>query len=154
MRHLIVMRHAKAERGDGKTDYDRELEPRGLADASAIAAAIAEAKLAPDTIICSAARRTRDTLAAMLQHFPGDVEITLRRSLYDAELPDWRDAVRTAQGRCILLIGHNPAIHELALTLGAAEDDRLSQSYPTATASVFGMGFAIDTVRFERVFSP
>ena len=154
MRHLIVMRHAKAERGDGKNDYDRALEPRGLDDADRVARALRERGLVPDAVLCSAARRTRDTLATMLAHFPSDCDVRLRRSFYEAEVVDLRDAVRTASGQCILLIGHNPSIHALALAFAGGAGEAFADGFPTANAAVFTMGFAIDTIRFDALITP
>ena len=156
MRRLVIMRHAKAERGDGKLDYDRTLETRGWSEAETVGAELAGYGIRPDTVLCSAARRTRDTLAAMLPHIGGDCIVHLRKSLYDAEVADLRDAVRKAQGACVLLIGHNPSVHALAVQFaGAGAGDELMRGgFPTATAAVFTLGFAIDTVRFERVVAP
>lgn len=154
MRTLIIMRHAKAERGEDKLDYERELEPRGWSDADRVARALTERRLIPDTILCSAARRTRDTLRALLEHFPADCDVRLRRSYYHAEVVDLRDAVRTSSGECMLLIGHNPAVHGLATAFAGPGVHEFANGFPTATAAIFTMGFAIDTVRYEDVIRP
>lgn len=156
MRTLIVMRHAKAERGDGKSDFDRMLEPRGLAEAGLVAQKLASLRIVPDQVLCSAARRTRDTLAAMLPHIAGDCEISLRRALYDAEVADLCEAVRSASGTIVLLVGHNPSVHGLArlLAAGNPKASALSTGFPTAHAAVFSVGFALDSARFERIVTP
>ncbi|WP_420391528.1 SixA phosphatase family protein [Acuticoccus sp.] len=156
MRHFVLMRHAKAEAGEGKIDYDRTLVERGWSEADATAKALAARGLAPETILVSASRRTRDTLAATLPHFPGDCIIHLRRSLYDADVTDLRDALRRSQGQRVLLIGHNPAVHELALEFAGSDASGagLTQGFPTAHAAVFTLGFGLDTVRFEEVVRP
>ncbi|WP_108658476.1 SixA phosphatase family protein [Acuticoccus kandeliae] len=156
MRHLVIMRHAKAEHGYDKPDFERMLEPRGIADADSVGGKLAALDLVPDTVLCSASRRTRDTLAAVLPHIGRDCVVHLRRSLYDAEVADLRDAVRTARGQCILLIGHNPSVHGLALAFAGSNPEaaELQTGFPTSHAAVFSMGFAVDTVKFERVVTP
>ncbi|MBJ3778226.1 SixA phosphatase family protein [Acuticoccus mangrovi] len=156
MRHLIIMRHAKAERGEHKLDFDRTLDQRGWQEADRVGKSLAEAGLAPDTVLCSASRRTRDTLAAVFPHIRGDCLVHLRRSLYEADVVDLRDAVRTVQGQCVLVIGHNPAVHTLAQALAGSHPEavEMEHGFPTSTAAVFTMGFAIDTVKFERLVCP
>lgn len=156
MKTLIVMRHSKAERGDGKPDYDRALEPRGWTDGERVGAALAAAKFLPDTVLCSAALRTRETFAAVLPHITGDCRTEFRRALYEAEASDLRDALRGISGNVVLLIGHNPAVQGLAALLAGSHPAAagLRASFPTSQAVVFSVGFALDTVRLERVIGP
>lgn len=156
MKTLIVMRHSKAERGDGKPDYDRALESRGWTDGARVGAALAAAKLVPDVVLCSAARRTRETFAAMLSHIPGDCRAEFRRALYEAEAPDLREALRDLPGEVVLLIGHNPAIHGLAAGLAGQQREaaRLKASFPTSQAAVFAVDSGLDMAQLERVITP
>jgi phosphohistidine phosphatase len=156
MKRLIVMRHAKAERGEGKADYDRALEPRGWTDAERVGAALAAQRLLPDVVLCSAARRTRETFAAILPHIAGDCRVEFRRALYEAETSGLREAVRTTNGTIVLLIGHNPAIQGLAVLFAGqhASAALLRASFPTSQAAVFDVGFSLDTVRLDRVITP
>lgn len=154
MRNLIIMRHGKAERGEGKPDFERALEPRGWEEAGSVGEQLAAQGLIPDAILCSAARRTRETLAAILSYVGGDCTINLRTSLYSAEMTEMKDAMRVTPGRCVLLIGHNPYAHSLALHFAGTEERRVGYSFPTSTAAVFSMGFALDTVRFDRLVVP
>lgn len=155
-RRFIVMRHAKAEGHGRKPDFDRELTISGIEDARSVAAQFTEFGIVPDHVLCSASRRTRDTLAAVLACIPGDCTIALRQSLYEAEPPQLRDSLRTAPGQCVLLVGHNPSVHTLAVSLagGEAAQHGFASSFPTSTAAVFTVGFAIDTARFERLIVP
>lgn len=156
MKTLIVMRHSKAERGDGKLDYDRALEPRGWTDGARVGAALAAGKLVPDMVLCSAARRTRETFAAVLSHIPSDCRAEFRRALYEAEAPDLREALRELPGEVVLLIGHNPAIQGLAAALAGPQRDAagLRASFPTSQAAVFSIGSVLDMARLERVITP
>lgn len=154
-RRLVIMRHAKTEGHGYKPDFERELIQRGWDDTAAVAEQMVAHRIAPDRVLVSTSRRTRDTLAGLLPILAGNCTIDLRDALYEADTPDLRDAVRTASGQTVMLIGHNPAVHQLALSL--AGDDgppELENGFPTATVAVFSLGFAIDTVRFERLISP
>lgn len=154
MRNLIIMRHGKAERGENKPDFDRGLEARGREEAASVAEQLAAAGLAPDMVLCSAARRTRETLAAVLPSIPGDCVVQLRTSLYGAETADLKEAMRTAAGQKVLLIGHNPSVHALAIAFAGPQAGEIGHGFPTSTAAVFSMGFALDTVKFERLVLP
>jgi len=155
MRRLLVMRHAKAERVYGKSDFDRTLAERGWREADRVAADFTAAGHLPDRVLCSASRRTRDTLSAVMPYLTADCAIELRRDLYDAEAPDLRAAVADASGDCVLLIGHNPAIHRLAVVLGGSEPEAqvLAGGFPTSYAALFSVPDGIDSARFERLFS-
>src|SRR4051794_21636581 len=66
-RQLFVLRHAKSSWDDPDVeDFDRPLAPRGQRDAAGMAGQLAAAGPAPELILCSPARRTRETLAAVL----------------------------------------------------------------------------------------
>jgi phosphohistidine phosphatase len=156
MRTLIVMRHSKAERGEGKADYDRALEQRGWADGDRVGAALAAGKLVPDAVLCSAARRTRETFAAVLPHIPGDCRVEFRRALYEAEASDLAEAIRGFAGEVVLLIGHNPAIQGFAASLAGTDAVKagLKGSFPTSQAAVFFVGSGLDAARLEKVVTP
>ena len=67
MRELILLRHAHAEPATtGQSDLDRPLSPQGLAEAEAVARWLKEQGLVPDRVLCSPARRTRETLEAVM----------------------------------------------------------------------------------------
>ena len=61
-RQLMLLRHAKAELGGpGMTDFERPLAGRGRKAAARMGRYLAENGLAPDLVLCSPARRTRET---------------------------------------------------------------------------------------------
>ena len=60
-RTLVILRHAKAANPEGVADPDRPLTSRGHADAAAAGAWLAHRDLQPDLVLCSSARRTRET---------------------------------------------------------------------------------------------
>ena len=93
MRELILLRHAHAEPAEnGLADIDRPLSPHGLAEAEAAGRWLLEQRLVPDRVLCSPARRTRETLEAVLG-LTGYVEQRLEERIYDAENPLGRESV-------------------------------------------------------------
>lgn len=65
-RTLLLMRHAKAEDSYEVTDYDRALTTKGWGQAERVGQLLAERGYTPDHVICSAAKRTRQTLEGVL----------------------------------------------------------------------------------------
>jgi phosphohistidine phosphatase len=121
MPRLLLFRHAKAERARaGESDHARALTKDGRADSEAVGRLIAERYEPVDLVLCSDSRRTRETwepLAAYLRKTP---EVRMLRSIYDASagyLPILNAEGGTAE--TLLLVGHNPAIHETAVQLAA-----------------------------------
>ena len=122
MRELILLRHAHAEPANaGQADIDRPLSPEGLAEAEAAGRWLAEHKLVPDCVLCSPARRARETLEAVLGAV-GYVDQRLDERIYEAtpgtlaELADeHRDTDR------LLLVGHNPGMEHLAALMHSGQ---------------------------------
>jgi phosphohistidine phosphatase len=143
MKLLYLLRHAKSSWDDPDLDdFDRPLNKRGRKSAKAMAAHFRAAGVAPDIVLCSPAKRTRETLkhlAPALDHVP----VRLDRRIYEASyqtlllcLADLPSEVES-----VLLVGHNPGLERLALYLmsdqghgpGAA---RLQDKYPTGSLAV------------------
>lgn len=140
---LMLLRHAKAERPAGVADFDRPLAPRGRSDSAAIGRHMAAQGWRPEVALCSPARRTRETLQALLPALSAAVDATWPPDLYEADGDDILALVRAvgAGPRSLLVVGHNPAIHEAALSLlgGAEHGDagELRRKFPTAALAVF-----------------
>ena len=100
MRTLILLRHAHAEpAAPGQADVDRPLSPEGLAEAEAAGRWLVEHALVPDRVLCSPARRARETLEAVLGAI-GYVEQRLEDRIYEATpgtLADLADQHREAE---------------------------------------------------------
>ncbi|KRA54044.1 phosphoglycerate mutase [Pseudoxanthomonas sp. Root65] len=115
MRELILLRHAHAEPvTPGQSDLDRPLSPQGLAEAEAAARWLLDKGLVPDRVLCSPARRARETLEAVLGAV-GYVEQRLEERIYEATpgtLADLADQHREAER--LLMVGHNPGFEQLA----------------------------------------
>jgi phosphohistidine phosphatase len=162
MRRLILFRHAKAEpRGPGEDDFDRALAPRGREDAALVGKALSGAGLIPDHALISPARRTAETWICARDDFPR-IRAELNRNLYNASADDVRAVIEPVADRCdtLIVIGHNPGLHELAVELladaaaSAAEIDRVEARFPTATAAVYAIDdvgrASLDTIFYAK----
>lgn len=145
---LYILRHAKAVPEDAEGDAERPLAKRGRKAAGAIGEYLAGLVPPPRLVLCSTALRTRETLEQVLPALRPAPKVAYEDRLYLAsagrllerlrELPDATDSV--------LLIGHNPGLHQLALTLA---DDRagLAEGFPTAALAVLRLDGAWETLR-------
>lgn len=140
---LILLRHAKSSWSDPTlADHDRPLGKRGLADAPAMGKAMAGYGIEPDLVLCSSARRTRDTLDLVLPELRVEPKVVYEEALYHArpgEMLDMLHALQPGATR-VMLVGHNPEIQSFALDLVGAGPkhfrERLRMKYPTAALAV------------------
>ncbi len=139
------MRHAKSSWDDPKLpDHARPLNPRGRAAAVAMRDVMRDLGLEPDLILVSSARRTLQTLAA-LEPWEETPLVEAMDGLYLATgaalLTALNGVAETA--RSVLLIGHNPGLHDLALALAGPLDAangemrNLGEGYPTGALAEF-----------------
>ena len=135
MRELILLRHAHAEPPRvGQADLDRPLSAEGLAEADAVATWLRDKGLAPDRALCSPARRTRETLEAVLG-VVGYVDQRLEPAIYEATpgaLAELADRHR-GTGR-LMLVGHNPGLERLAALLHSGQSGDYRGMPPGAIA--------------------
>lgn len=119
MRTLIVLRHAEAEQTPGVSDRDRKLTDRGEVDAERAGKEIRDLGLEPDLVLCSPAQRTRSTAQLAL---PG-VETDYQPLIYQGMAEELLELVRRAEPerRTVVLCGHNPGVHELAIGLAGGD---------------------------------
>lgn len=122
-RTLVLLRHAKSEHPANVADTDRPLTPRGHGDAGAAGAWLVAHELAPDLVLCSPSRRTRETWHGVAMALGADatgVTAAYDPALYDAgsarELLDLLVATDPSV-RVLLLIGHNPTMSALSALL-------------------------------------
>lgn len=122
MRELILLRHAHAESAAaGLDDLDRPLSLRGQAEAEAAGRWLRDHNLLPDRVLCSPARRARETLEQVLTTL-GFAESRQEPRIYNAtpgELLQVADEHRDL-GR-VLLVGHNPGFEQLAALLSSGQ---------------------------------
>jgi phosphohistidine phosphatase len=140
---LTLFRHAKSSwNHPALDDFDRPLAPRGEKAAPQMAAYLAERGLVPDLVLCSAARRARQTLALALPAWKAQPEIDDAKALYLASVPTMLGIIRAtpADVRHLMIIGHNPGIEmfaRLAIGSGEAKARRaLAAKFPTAAVAV------------------
>jgi phosphohistidine phosphatase len=143
MRILYLLRHAKSDRSNaGIADSERPLAPRGKRDAPAMGAYMHEHGYRPDLILCSTARRTRETLALLQPALGGAIAAEFDRKLYlaapDVMLRRLRDVDESVAG--VMVIGHNPGLAHLAAALAPRGDRRalarMREKYPTSGLAV------------------
>jgi phosphohistidine phosphatase len=146
MRRLMLFRHAKTERGTpGMADRDRQLMDRGRADAPVLGAYMADRDLIPDLALVSPAVRAQQTwtlAAAAFKHAPRVVtdpriyNATTERLL--AVITDTPETVRS-----VVVVGHNPGLHDVAVQLIASGDASaralLNDRLPTAGLVVIAL---------------
>ncbi len=140
-RKLIVMRHAKAGELPGGPDFERALRPRGLRDSAAAGRWLSGGGFRPDLVLCSAARRTRQTWQHVSETLlslaaGGQPEFAADRRLYEAGSADVAEIVREAGGEyaTVMYIGHNPAAAGLVGMLTGTEP-----VFPTAAIAIIGV---------------
>ncbi|WP_299781083.1 histidine phosphatase family protein [uncultured Roseobacter sp.] len=113
MLRLILMRHAKSDWNHPHlSDHDRPLNTRGLASAKALGNWLRTKGYRPDQVLSSSSERTGQTVLGLA--VPDDVPVTFTRALYLAEPETMLDVLHTATGRCVLMLGHNAGIAEMA----------------------------------------
>ncbi|QDH71448.1 SixA phosphatase family protein [Marilutibacter alkalisoli] len=135
MRELILLRHAHAEPASfGQADLDRPLSAEGLAEAEAAGRWIAEQRLVPDCVLCSPARRTRETLEAVLS-VVGYVDQRIEPAIYEATPGN---LISLAEGHAevgrLMLVGHNPGFERLSALLHSGQSSEYRGMPPAGIA--------------------
>ncbi|MDS1270030.1 histidine phosphatase family protein [Lipingzhangella sp. LS1_29] len=116
-RCLVVMRHAHAEPASAPgTDEQRPVTPQGRDAAAAAGARLSAAGLSPDYVLCSTARRARETWTMVQPALSTEPVVELDRRLYGAGLDETLALVSEtpATVSTLLVIGHNPTMAHLA----------------------------------------
>lgn len=149
-RTLLLFRHAKSDWNTaGLDDHERPLNRRGTKAAPAMGRYMSKEDLKPGLILCSDSVRTRATLALILPEFgPPSPETVIDDGLYLASAETVLDTIRRNGGDhdSVMVIGHNPGLHALALTLvgdGPKKDlQQMAMKFPTGALAV--ISFDID----------
>jgi phosphohistidine phosphatase len=132
---LWLLRHAKSSwDDDALADVDRPLAPRGERAADAMATFIERAAIRPELVLCSPALRARLTLEHVRASL-GEAEVVVDPELYTFDARPLLARVHTVPDAVasVMLVGHNPAMHELAMMLARSGDQLadLVGKYPT-----------------------
>jgi len=144
VRKLVLLRHAKSDWPD-VADHDRPLAKRGRRDAPVVGRWIGASGYAPDAVVCSTARRARETWelvsTGLTVAAPGVLPaVRYEPRVYDATVLGLLMLVREfdAAWRTALVVGHNPGIAELTAGLASPESTP-PQAFPTAAVAVLGL---------------
>ena len=153
-RKLVLFRHAKSAWPD-VPDHERPLGRRGQRDAPAMGRWLRAAGYVPDHVLCSTARRARETWKLAQAGLGATPPVTFEDRVYEASAAQLLNLIRRAPraARTLLVVGHDPAIPELALTLAVpappahhgtegdavlgAALDRMRAKFPTAAIAIF-----------------
>jgi phosphohistidine phosphatase len=144
---LYLLRHAKSSWDDpALPDFDRPLAPRGRRAAAAIATYLGQAGIVPGVVLCSPARRARETLDAVIAAFGTPVEVRVENAVYDADAPGLLALVKGLPDGVpsAMVVGHNPGLQEFAIGLCADGEDRargqLRAKFPTGALATVDLG--------------
>jgi phosphohistidine phosphatase len=137
MHTVYLLRHAKSSWSDPTLpDQERPLTRRGRRDAKRIAKHLVRLGIKPELVLCSAAERTRETLELVRPALGATSTVRLEAALYAASADKLLERLHAVpeQVASVMLIGHNPGLHDLALALASAgtELERLEAKFPTA----------------------
>jgi phosphohistidine phosphatase len=162
MRRLMLLRHAKTENdAPSGRDQDRRLDNRGRHDAAEIGGWIGRHPPFPDVVLVSHAIRAHQTWEIAweaIKELVPEPQVELVPELYGADPAQLLQIIREASAadpKRLMLVGHNPGMHELALALAGSGDAAgraaLADNLPTSGLAIFD--FAIDDwadVAFRR----
>lgn len=143
MKTVILMRHAKSSwRDRSLDDHDRPLKKRGREAAPRMARWLEGEGLRPECVLCSSARRARETLELMREADPALPEPEMAPKLYEAAPAVLLGELKRLPEDCdsVLMIGHQPGLGELLrLIAGGVASARLKRAFekfPTAAVAV------------------
>lgn len=150
MLRLMLFRHAKSSWTDpGLADMDRPLTRRGQRAAQAMGRVMAAKRLVPDLVLCSPARRARDTWKLAAEEIKTAPKLIVEDAIYDfGNGGRLIEAVRRVGDKAgtVLVVGHNPSMERAAARLAGSGDkklrERIEQKYPTAALAVIAFDLA------------
>jgi len=146
-KQLYILRHAKSEPWSPLgNDFSRSLSSVGNQHAEALSAWAMDTLPAPDTVLCSPAKRTRETLAPIMSNWPQLLSSTdYVDSMYGASLNMLLTLVEEAfsYSERLMLVGHNPGFENLLMNVLQAEQAAGIHKMATGTLAVvsFSDGF-------------
>jgi phosphohistidine phosphatase len=166
MRVLYLLRHAKSAWDDPSLeDHDRPLAARGKRAARAMARHFRSLDADPELILCSSSERTRETLDLLMPGFAAAPIMAVERGLYLAGAESMLARLRRVEDRVerVLLLGHNPGLHELALLLAQSGRAKLraplARKFPTTALATYAIetgwsALGPDTARLVAYVTP
>ncbi len=140
MTELFIMRHADAlSAQDGQKDFDRPLSAIGKMRAQAIGRYLHTNGCNVGIALVSPSRRTLQTYDAMREVDDSLPEHDAQSEIYNAESSVLLRLIQATvlKTKAVLLIGHNPGVHQLAIEL-CATPQRINDFRP---ATLCGLKF-------------
>ncbi len=130
------MRHAKAGELPGGPDAERALRPRGRRNAVAAGQWLAGRGILPDLVLCSAARRARQTWQHVGGELTGQPKVVADPRLYQADAGDLLGVFSETPPdvRSLMYVGHNPAAADLVEMLTGSPVE-----FPTAAVAILAL---------------
>lgn len=149
VRLVYLLRHAKSDWGDeGLPDHERPLNGRGRRSAREVAKTLETQSIRPGAVLVSSAVRTRETVDGFAAALPDGVKPSIEDGLYAASASALLGRLRQLPDDVpsVLVVGHNPAIEDLAIALtrpgsSAALEDGMK------TATLVGLAVPVDSWR-------
>jgi phosphohistidine phosphatase len=137
MKRLFLLRHAKSSWDDSDLDdHDRPLAPRGRRAVALIAEHMRRERITPALVLCSSARRTRETLDGITAALGEATSVQVERELYAASERRLLERLRAVDDEfeSLMLIGHNPGVERLTLSLAGSGKKvaDVRRKFPTA----------------------
>lgn len=149
LQRIYLLRHAQAAwPAPGESDFDRMLDDTGRVEASTIAGLVAERGYLAERVVCSGARRCRETAETVCRAFGRDFPIRTASELYHGMVDSYLAVVAAEKDAATLMIvGHNPTIEELLETLVGSDAAwaAIGSGYPTAGLAVIDRATNGDT---------
>lgn len=133
---LYVLRHAKSSWDDpAVADHERPLAPRGKKAAERMAAYFRRHQIVPTLVLCSDARRARQTLKPIEDLLAGKSDLRFEDDLYAATAEHLLGRLRSLPegAPSVMLVGHNPGLQDLVLLLArpGAKERAAAAKFPT-----------------------
>ena len=141
---LALLRHGKSSWADPACkDFDRPLNERGREAAALIGREIRRRELRFDLILASPSTRTKETIAFLHQGHGEEFPVEYDADIYAASAATLFKVAKAAprRARKLLIVGHNPAMQDMATDLTGADPlqlrFRFTKAFPTAALAVF-----------------
>jgi phosphohistidine phosphatase len=130
VKHLGLLRHAKSGWGEAKlADFDRLLNERGRAAARRLGEELQALGISFDLAVVSPARRAAETWSLLRERWALSPPFREERRLYGASSEQLAEIIAEIEWETerLLLVGHNPGLHHLALDLTTGDASALRQ---------------------------
>ncbi len=140
MKTCLLMRHAKSSWKDlTLPDHDRPLKKRGKRDAPRMGTLLMDQNLTPDVILCSTAKRARQTVDGVLENCDFEGELNYLEELYHADYGTYLEVLSRLPNRIdtAMIVGHNPEMDEFLEDVCAVYDHMV-------TAAIALIQFLVD----------